>query len=116
MEALELFQALLVVVVEDVLLSLVEDKRGKTTEELRSTIEKLNSKRSSRVSVVSSSKTSWEDSPESIVMGGDSGENVGEISMNRPQDANMLSLIREWNHPVTKPDWRDKFPVGSSGI
>ena len=102
-------------VVEDVLLSLGENKGSKTTEECRGTIEKLYPERSSGAAV-SSSKTSWEYRLESIVVGGDSGEDVREVSMDRPQNANMLSFIREGDHPVAKPDWRDKLPVSSSGI
>ena len=115
-ETLKMFQAFLVVVLEDVLLSLGENKGSKTTKEFRGTIEKLYPERSSRVAAVSSSKTSWEYSPESIVVGRDSGEDVWEVSMDRPQNANMLSFIREGDHPVAKPDWRDKLPVSSSGI
>ena len=71
-------------VVEDVLLSFGEEKRSKTTKEFRDTIEEMYSEGSSRVSAVTSRKTRWEDSPEGGFMGGDSGENIGEVSMNRP--------------------------------
>ena len=103
-------------VVKDILLRLGEDKRSKTTKQFRGTIEDLYSERSSRVGAVSSSKTSWEHSSESIVVGGDSGEDVREVAMDRPQDANMFSFVREGDHLVTKPDRGDKFPVGSRGI
>jgi hypothetical protein len=48
-ETLKMFQALLVVVVEDILLSLVKNKGSKTTEKFMGTIEKLYSERKTRL-------------------------------------------------------------------
>ena len=65
---------------------------------------------------MSSCKTSWEDSPESIVVGRDSGEDIGEIAMDRSQNPNMLSLTTEGDLLVAEADWRHKFPVVSCCI
>ena len=75
--------------VEDVLLSFRENKGRKSTKEFRGAIESLYSERSSRVATMSSCKTSWQDSPESIVVGRDSGEDVGEIAVDRSQHAQL---------------------------
>ena len=65
---------------------------------------------------MSSCKTSWQDSPESIVVGRDSGEDVGEIAMDRSQNPNMLSFITEGDFLIAKAHWRNKFPVISRCI
>ena len=49
-------------------------------------------------------KTSWEDSPESIVVSRDFGEDVGEIAMDRSQNPNMLSFTTEADLLVAKTD------------
>ena len=61
-------------------------------------------------------KTSWEDSPESIVVSRDSGEDVGEIAMDRSQNPNMLSFTTEADLLVAKTDWGHKLPVCSCCI
>ena len=78
---------------------------GKSTGEFRGAIDSLYSERSSRVATMSSCKTSWQDSPESIVVGRDSGEDVGEIAMDRSQNPNMLSFITKRDFLIAKAHW-----------
>ena len=115
-EALEVLQTLLVVMVKDIFLGFGEHKGRKTTKELRGSVKSLYPERGSRVATVSSCKTSWEDSPQSIVVGRDSREDVGEIAMDRSQNPNMLSFITKGDLSVSKAHWRYNFPVLSRGI
>ena len=98
-------------VVKDILLRLGKNKRSKTTEQFRDCIEAFYSERSSRVATMSSCKTSWEDSPQSRIVSRDSGEDVGEIAMDRSPNANMLSFTTERDFLVAKAHWRYKLPI-----
>ena len=82
-----------VVVIKDIKFLVTENKGGKTAKKDWDSIELVNSQASNRVTKVVACKASWEDSIESLCVGGDAGRNSSHCTRcGGSEESNMISL------------------------
>ena len=82
-----------VVVIKDIKFPVTEDKGGKTAKENRDAIKLMYSKARGRVTMVATSKASWENSVKCLCVGGYAGRNSSHLTRcGGSKESNMFSL------------------------
>ena len=92
---------------------IAEVQGGNTREKNRVCIDRLNSERCIGIGILVPGKTSWQDSKESLDMGGNKVLNMRKIAMDTSDDANVLSIINKLNLGLVDRDWVDSLAVGN---
>ena len=110
-ESLESFEALLVVMVEDLLLSQAKNLRRETTEQLWCTVQKLDTEGGSRVATLATGKAYGKESHEGSFMGRNSCQNIWQVSMYIFHNTNMFCFIPKGYFLLTKAVRGYKFPI-----
>ena len=98
---------------EDSNFRIAEVQGGNTREKNRVCIDRLNSKRCIGIGILVPGKTSWQDSKESLDMGGNTVLNMRKIAMDTSDDANVLSIINKLDLGLVDRDWVDSLAVGN---
>ena len=98
---------------EDSNFRIAEVQGGNTREKNRVCIDRLNSERCIGIGILVPGKTSWQDSKESLDMGGNTVLNMRKIAMDTSDDANVLSIINKLNLGLVDRDWVDSLAVGN---
>ena len=81
------------VVIKDIKFPVTEDKGGKTAKENRDAIKLMYSKARGRVTMVATSKASWENSVKCLCVGGYAGRDSSHLTRcGGSKESNMFSL------------------------
>ena len=88
-----------------------EDQRGHSREQDGNAVESLNTDTSSRVASVTSCHSSGKEGEDCTSVGRESGEDVGTISVDSPNNAHVFSRFREGDEPPIDINRRDNLGI-----